>query len=587
MMCAIQWKATTQYAYEVGGKLKQVTLPDSSTVTYAYDALGNRIRKLSSSVDIHYQYSQGACRREIHKDPATQNILRTITYHPWGMSILENQTSTDYYFITDFRGWVWGLTDDSGTLVESYNYDPFGKILAGSLLSHARFLSGAHEGQWDGEVGLYYLGARYYDPSLGRFIQEDAVEGSADLPASQNRCVYCQNDPVSLIDPTGYSPENTGTPARFNLSNLGNFGGSSSGASSTACILPDTSQFFAKGDGIWWGDNSPSQGSMYCFDASGDYEVVEEGKDSDGNTYYLVTINGETVRVKEDKNGVLSAQALDGEANAAQQSIITGLNDAFKKMTKEGLWGVIGSRLTFLQGIVSFAQQNLGTFAQIIQGDDRTVYCQFMKHATIGKVIADVIKKDPYTGDNDKERKNDHSIAFWVSFYNEKMGYNSTLWTNGKDNHLDENGQYTDDTVLGLIDQVRLMKAIQYKENGSQKEGAINQNTDDYKSKDYGLFQVNDYWFPRQLGDPGRYRNLAGMNFGDLYKTNTFANIGAGVGFLYSYQYEYGGEKRSSAFTLRDAKHSIISYNPGNPLLEKVLTYMNMQNHRFPGRRKP
>ncbi|HOI25335.1 MAG TPA: RHS repeat-associated core domain-containing protein, partial [Caldisericia bacterium] len=227
-----QTDATTQYAYEVGGKLKQVTLPDSSTVTYAYDALGNRIRKLSSSLDIHYQYSQGACRREIHKDPATQNILRTITYHPWGMNISANQTSTDYYFITDFRGWVWGLTDDSGTLVESYNYDPFGRILAGSLLSHARFLSGAHEGQWDGDTGLYYLGARFYDPSLGRFIQEDAVEGSADLPASQNRYIYCQNDPVALIDPTGYSPENTGTPARFTPKNYSNIQSSEGGMNS-------------------------------------------------------------------------------------------------------------------------------------------------------------------------------------------------------------------------------------------------------------------------------------------------------------------------------------------------------------------
>jgi hypothetical protein len=165
------------------------------------------------------------------------------------------------------------------------------------------------------------------------------------------------------------------------------------------------------------------------------------------------------------------------------------------------------------------------------------------------------------------------------------MGYNSTLRTYA--NNLDENGQYTDDTVLGLIDQVRVMKAVQYKENGSQKEEAINQNTDDVKSKDYGLFQVNDHWFPKALGNPDRYRNLAGMNFGDLYKTNTFANIGAGVGMFYSYQYEYGGVIRSSAFTLGDAKHSIISYNPRNPLLEKVLTYMNMQNHRFPGGRKP
>jgi RHS repeat-associated protein len=95
-------------------------------------------------------------------------------------------------------------------------------VSQGSLVPHAWFLSGMHAGQWDPVTELYYLNARYYDPALGRFLQEDAVEGSATLLASQNRYIYCQNNPVSLIDPTGYSPENTGTPSRFGQGNLAN-----------------------------------------------------------------------------------------------------------------------------------------------------------------------------------------------------------------------------------------------------------------------------------------------------------------------------------------------------------------------------
>ena len=103
----------------------------------------------------------------------------------------------------------------------------------------------------------------------------------------------------------------------------------------------------------------------------------------------------------------------------------------------------------------------------------------------------------------------------------------------------------------------------------------------------------------KSMSEKIMYENLVGLNFGELYKTNNFANIGAGVGMLYAYHYEgpgihkgweggnKAGSKNSSSFTLGDAKWSAYKYNPGNPLLETVYTYMNMQNHRFPGRRKP
>jgi RHS repeat-associated protein len=549
-----QTDATTQYAYEVGGKLKQVTLPDSSTVTYAYDALGNRIRKLSSSLDIHYQYSQGACRREIHKDPATQNTLRTITYHPWGMNILENQTSTDYYFITDFRGWVWGLTDDSGTIVESYNYDPFGKILAGSLLSHARFLSGAHEGQWDADTGLYYLGARFYDPSLGRFIQEDAIEGSADLPASQNRYVYCQNDPVALIDPTGYSPENTGTPARYNLSNLGNFGR----ASSTACILPDTSQYFAKGDGIWWGDDSPGEGRIWNnpFDACGEYSVVDTGrKDKQGNTIYLVTVGGVSVYISVDKNGKVTAEAGRG-LTPTQQAIVKGLEDGFKNIVSRG--GKLSSFniLAILQDSVTYAEKNLSTFGAMYTGSGNVIEV-FFKHAVTGAAIkqetAGDWRKPPKPEPNDPEHKDkgqyDMDFGFWSSFFVERWEKSTGQKVDWQSEYLpipdlppgvleNERTGILGNSKIGLVDIARAMKAIMYSE---KKSGILDpkwRTPDPDRPGKYawGLMQLHDSFFPSTPTDSKLFsdlRNILNVN----WKTDPFANIAGGIGhFFYHMQ---------------------------------------------------
>ena len=55
----------------------------------------------------------------------------------------------------------------------------------------------------DDETGLYYYGARYYNPELGRFMTTDALRGSINNPASLNRYAYVQNNPLKYVDPSG------------------------------------------------------------------------------------------------------------------------------------------------------------------------------------------------------------------------------------------------------------------------------------------------------------------------------------------------------------------------------------------------
>ncbi|NMC58861.1 MAG: RHS repeat-associated core domain-containing protein, partial [Candidatus Methanofastidiosa archaeon] len=73
----------------------------------------------------------------------------------------------------------------------------------------------------EAEIGLYYFGARWYDASLGRFISEDPLKGSMISPQSQNPYVYCMNNPLRYIDPTGlihevYKDENGNIVHSFN-----------------------------------------------------------------------------------------------------------------------------------------------------------------------------------------------------------------------------------------------------------------------------------------------------------------------------------------------------------------------------------
>jgi len=57
---------------------------------------------------------------------------------------------------------------------------------------------------FDSETGLYYYGARYYNPLIGRFITPDTIVQAPSNPQSLNRYSYCLNNPVNRIDPSGH-----------------------------------------------------------------------------------------------------------------------------------------------------------------------------------------------------------------------------------------------------------------------------------------------------------------------------------------------------------------------------------------------
>jgi len=57
---------------------------------------------------------------------------------------------------------------------------------------------------YDPETGLYYNRARYYDPTIGRFMNEDTYEGQIDNPLTLNLYTYVGNNPLRYTDPTGH-----------------------------------------------------------------------------------------------------------------------------------------------------------------------------------------------------------------------------------------------------------------------------------------------------------------------------------------------------------------------------------------------
>ncbi|MEA4883036.1 MAG: RHS repeat-associated core domain-containing protein [Clostridia bacterium] len=111
--------------------------------------------------------------------------------------VQENSDPAQTYFLhTDMVGSTRAITDSAGQVVARFEYEPFGLLTmsTGPMASGAHRFTGKPE---DGATGLYYFGARHYDPEIGRFISRDPATDGPNLYG------YCRSNPLRYMDPTG------------------------------------------------------------------------------------------------------------------------------------------------------------------------------------------------------------------------------------------------------------------------------------------------------------------------------------------------------------------------------------------------
>jgi RHS repeat-associated protein len=101
----------------------------------------------------------------------------------------------------DGMGNVRQLTNSAGVVTDEYEYDAYGNSFTKSGTTPNNYLYRGE--QYDSDLGLYYLRARYYNPNTGRFLSRDPEDGNRFDPASLHKYLYAAGDPVDAFDPTG------------------------------------------------------------------------------------------------------------------------------------------------------------------------------------------------------------------------------------------------------------------------------------------------------------------------------------------------------------------------------------------------
>ena len=114
---------------------------------------------------------------------------------------MERDGKTSYY-LCDGHGNVRALVDEEGKITDSYSYDAYGNLLQAEGETKNDFLYTGE--QYNATTGLYYLRARYMNPSTGTFISMDSYKGNTYDPVSLHKYLYANANPVMNSDPTGF-----------------------------------------------------------------------------------------------------------------------------------------------------------------------------------------------------------------------------------------------------------------------------------------------------------------------------------------------------------------------------------------------
>ena len=180
--------------YDAENRLVQVKLGRTIQATYTYNGDGNRVKTVVGSTTTAFVGN-------ILEWTGSTTMMKKYYYAGGQRVAMRQGSSTLYYLLTDHLGSTSITATSGGGFYTELRYYPWGGTRYASGTTPTSF---RYTGQREAEVGLYYYGARFYDPALGRFVQADSIIPHPGIPSSFDRYAYVRNNPIRRIDPSGH-----------------------------------------------------------------------------------------------------------------------------------------------------------------------------------------------------------------------------------------------------------------------------------------------------------------------------------------------------------------------------------------------
>lgn len=194
------------YVWDFENRLIRVELAGGGSVAYVYDADGNRVQTTATPVSgpavvtAYLVDTSGALSHVVAESDAA-GALRAYYIRGDDELLAVVRSSGRRFYHADATGSIRALTDESGTVTDTYTYSAFGELLS-HVGTDPQPYAFAGEPR-DPNSGFAYHRARWMDPGVGRFISMDTFAGQPEEPLSFHKYLYAHADPVNQTDPTG------------------------------------------------------------------------------------------------------------------------------------------------------------------------------------------------------------------------------------------------------------------------------------------------------------------------------------------------------------------------------------------------
>lgn len=175
------------------------TITGAKTITYTYDALGNKLRKVSATANINTDYVGG-----IQYDNTSGSTAIAFIQTEEGKAVPNGTTAYNYvYYLGDNLGntrITFDSANGSARTIQQDDYYPFGMEIIGSPVPSVKNEYLYNKKELQEELAEYDYGSRMYDPVIGRW---KVIDPKADSSRRWSPYNYVMNNPIRYVDPDG------------------------------------------------------------------------------------------------------------------------------------------------------------------------------------------------------------------------------------------------------------------------------------------------------------------------------------------------------------------------------------------------